>query len=320
MHIRSTLLAIGAALVICSPAHAQNFPEQPIKLIVPFSPGSSTDTLARIVAQHMSAETKQPVIVDNKPGANGFIGVQAVQSAPPDGYTLLVTTSSTQVINRFLFKKLPYDPVKDLAPVTALSRGWLIMVVNPKFPAATAREFVDAARKSPGKVSFASGTAVTRFAGEMVQQIGNVQMLHVPYKSVPPAINDLLGGQVDTLITDGGTIMPHVRSGKLRALGVTSSKRLAGLPDLPTLEEQGLPGYEMSFWVAVYAPAGTPAPVITRLNDLFAKAAKDPAAAAYFTSSLNEPYLTTPDGLANFQAAETEKWGRIVKAAGVEPE
>jgi tripartite-type tricarboxylate transporter receptor subunit TctC len=268
----------------------------------------------------MAAETKQPVIVDNKPGANGFIGVQAVQSAPPDGYTLLVTTSSTQVINRFLFKKLPYDPVKDLAPVTALSRGWLIMVVNPKFPAATAREFVDAARKSPGKVSFASGTAVTRFAGEMVQQIGNVQMLHVPYKSVPPAINDLLGGQVDTLITDGGTIMPHVRSGKLRALGVTSSKRLAGLPDLPTLEEQGLPGYEMSFWVAVYAPAGTPAPVITRLNDLFAKAAKDPAAAAYFTSSLNEPYLTTPDGLANFQAAETEKWGRIVKAAGVEPE
>jgi tripartite-type tricarboxylate transporter receptor subunit TctC len=318
--MRTALFAALALLLAPALAVGQTFPDKPIRLVLPLSAGSSTDNLARILAQAMSNEAKQPVIVDNKPGANGFIGVQAVQSAPADGYTVLITTSSTQVINRFLFKKLPYDAASDFAPVTALGRGWLIMVVNPQSPANNVRDFIAMAKKQPGKVSFASGTAVTRFAGEMLQQIGDVKLLHVPYKSVPPAINDLLGGQVDTLITDGGTIMPHVRSGKLRALGATSAKRLAGLPELPTLEEQGLPGYEMSFWYAAYVPAGTPPPVIARLNALFANALKDPAAQSFFASSLNEPYHTSPERLAQFQAAETEKWGRIVKAAGVEPE
>ena len=322
MHRIQRVIAIISLLVINATvgAEAQSFPDKPIRLVLPLAAGSSTDNLARILASVISTETKQPVIVENRPGANGFLGLQAVQAAPPDGYTLLMTTNSTQVINRFLFKNLPYDPEKSFAPITALGRGWLMMVVNPKNPATTVGEFLESARKDSGKVSFGSGTAVTRFAGEMIQQIGNVKLLHVPYKSVPPAINDLLGGQIDTLITDGGTVMPHVRAGKLRALGVTSAKRLKGLPEMPTLDEQGLPGYEMSFWYAAYAPAGTPPAIIARLNALFARAVNDPAAQAFFTSSLNEAYITSPVGLAQFQAAETEKWRRIAMAAGVQPE
>ena len=320
MKLLTKLLYLLGIAVLANGALAQSYPDKLIRLVVPYSPGSSTDNLARILAQRISVNAKQPVIVENKAGANGFLGVQAVQTAPPDGYTVLVTTSSTQVINRFLFKNLPYDPVKDFAPVATLGRGWLIMVVRPNFPATTVRQFIDLAKKQPGKLSFASGTAVTRFAGEMLQQIGRVQLLNVPYKSIPPAINDLLGGQVDTLLTDGGTILPHVRAGKLRALGVTSHTRLPGLPDLPTIEEQGLPGYEMSFWSAAYVPAGTPPAIIGRLNELFAKATQDPTAAAFFASSSNERFIGTPEDLAKFEAAETEKWRAIIKASGVEAE
>jgi tripartite-type tricarboxylate transporter receptor subunit TctC len=318
--MKKALVTLIASLALLPALAIAQFPDRPLRIVLPLAAGSSTDGLVRLLAQAISIETKQPVVVDNKPGANGFLGVQNAMTATPDGYTILVTTNSTQVINKFLFKKLPYDPEKDLAPVTALGRGWLIMVVNPQSPVGNVKDFLAQAKKQPGKMTFASGTAVTRFAGEMLQQVGDIKLLHVPYKSVPPAINDLLGGQVDTLLTDGGTIMPHVRSGRLRALGATSAKRLAGLPDLPTLDEQGLAGYEMSFWWAAYAPVGTPAPIIARWNALFANALKAPAVQAFFTASHNESYHTTPEGLAKFQADETEKWARIARAANVEPE
>jgi tripartite-type tricarboxylate transporter receptor subunit TctC len=318
---RRTCMAAAIACAIAPGAFAQaKFPEKPITFIVPFAAGSATDTLARALGQAVTEQTKQAVVVDNKAGASGMLAAQAAARAPADGYTVLISTNTTHAANEHLYKKLSYDPVKDFAPITALGKGGQVLVVNAASPYRSVAELLAKARKEPGKLSFASGSSSSRVAGELFKQMAHVDILHVPYKSNPNAVTDLLGGQVDMMITDTSTGVPQVKSGKLRALGVSTLKRIPLLPEVPTIDEAGVKGYDMSYWFAAYAPANTPPAVVQRLHDLLVAATKSAAAKSFFEQSGAEAFTTTPEELAKFQAAETQKWGRVIKAAGIEPE
>jgi tripartite-type tricarboxylate transporter receptor subunit TctC len=309
-----------AVLALSGAAVAQSYPARPISFVVPFAAGSATDQLARALGQAVNAETGQAVIVDNKPGASGFIGAQQVAKAAPDGYTVFITTNTTHAANQHLYKKLPYDPVKDFAPVTGLAKGAQIMVVGAAKPYKSVADFIAAAKKDPGKLSFGSGSSSSRIAGELLQQMADIQLLHIPYKSNPLAVTDLLGGQIDMMITDMATGLPQVKAGKLRALGVSTLKRSPIAPDVPTISEAGVKGYETSFWFAAYLPAKTPQPVVQRLHELLVHAVGGAGAKSLFESTGFEAFTTTPEELATFQLAESQKWQRIIKQAGIEPE
>ncbi|MGJ7524618.1 Bug family tripartite tricarboxylate transporter substrate binding protein [Variovorax sp. GB1P17] len=314
--VLTTALALAPLL-----GHAQAFPEKAITFVVPFAAGTATDQIARALGNQIATETKQAVIIDNKAGASGFIASQSVAKAPADGYTVLITTNTTHAANEHLFKKLPYDPVKDYAPIAALGKGGQIMVVNPSFPAKSVAEFIALAKKDPGKYSFGSGSSSSRMAGELLQQVADIKLLHVPYKSNTLAVTDLLGNQINMMITDTTTGLPQVKGGKLRALGISSAARSPLAPDVPTISEAGVKGYEMGYWFAAYAPAKTPPAVVKRLNELLVKAAKSEAAkTAFYEPTGTEVFTTSPEELAKFQTAESQKWGRIVKAAGIEAE
>ena len=319
---RRHALAAAAALGLAGLAHAQApaYPAKSITFVVPFAAGSATDQLARALGQSITTDTKQPVVVDNKAGASGMIAAQAVAKAPADGYTVLITTNTTHAANEHLYKALRYDPVKDFAPVTGLGKGGQVLVVNANSPYKSVADLLAVAKKDPKKLSFGSGSSSSRVAGEMLKQLAGVDILHVPYKSNPLAITDLLGGQIDMMITDTSTGVPQIKSGKLRALGYSTRKRGAQLPDVPTIEEAGVKGYDMGYWFAAYVPSGTPAPVVARLNELLGKATKSAAAKSFFDMAGSEAWTTTPEELARFQAAESQKWGKVIKAAGIEPE
>lgn len=320
---RRTLIAAaaGSLAALALPAHAQaGYPNRPVSFVVPFAAGSATDQLARALGQSLTEQTGQPVVVDNRAGASGMLAAQHAARAAADGYTVLITTNTTQSANPHLYKKLPYDPVKDLAPVSGLGKGGQVLVVRAESPHTSVAELLAAARKAPGRLSFGSGSSSSRVAGELFQQMAGVQLLHVPYKSNPLAITDLLGGQIDMMFADASTGVPQVQAGKLRALGVTPLQRMAVLPDVPTIAQAGVQGYDMGYWFGAYVPAGTPAAVVARLNGVFANALKTPALQQFFEKSAGVPFPTSPDELARFQAAETEKWGRVIKAAGIEPE
>lgn len=317
---RRRATALMAAALAAPAAFAQAFPSKPITFVVPFAAGSATDSLARAVGQAVAAKGGQPVVVDNKAGASGQIAAQQVAKAAADGYTVLITTNTTHAANEHLYKKLSYDPVKDFAPISGLGKGGQIMVVRTDAPYKNVGDVLAAARQAPGKLSFGSGSSSSRVAGELFQQMANVQLLHVPYRSNPMGITDLLGGQITMMFTDASTGVPQITAGKLRALGVTSIKRTAVLPDVPTIDEAGVKGYDMGYWFAAYAPAGTPAPVVAKLNELVLDALKSGPVLQFFASSGGEVFPTTPDELGKFQAAETAKWGKVIKAAGIEPE
>ena len=318
-HALAAAIALSA-LALGGPAAAQTYPAKPITFIVPFAAGSATDQLARALGTSITQETKQAVIVDNKAGASGMMAAQAAAKAPADGYTVLITTNTTQAANEHLYKKLAYDPVKDFVPVTGLGKGGQVLVVKTESPYKTVADLVAKARKEPGKLSFGSGSSSSRVAGEMFKQLTHTDILHVPYKSNPNALTDLLGGQIDFMITDTATGVPHIKGGKLRALGVTTSKRIAMLPDVPTIDEAGVKGYDMGYWFAAYVPAGTPAPVANRLHELLVSGTKNAAAKSFYEGTGSDAWTTTPDELAKFQVAESQKWGRVIKAAGIEPE
>jgi tripartite-type tricarboxylate transporter receptor subunit TctC len=320
IHALPALAALLAVTCTPLPASAQDFPNRNITFIVPFAAGSATDQIARAIGQGVTEQTGQAVIIENKPGASAMIGAQTAARAKADGYTVLITTNTTHAANEHLYKQLQYDPVKDFAPLTLLGKGSQIMVVNPAFPAKTVGEFLALARKEPGKLSFGSGSSSSRIAGELLQQMANVKLLHVPYKSNPLAVTDLLGGQISTMITDMATGLPQVQAGKLRALGVTTLKRSPLAPDVPTIAESGVPGYEMGYWFAAYAPAGTPDNVVKRLNALLVKATEGPAARQFYGSTGTDPSTSSPAELASFQQAESKKWQTIIKQAGIEPE
>jgi tripartite-type tricarboxylate transporter receptor subunit TctC len=296
------------------------YPSKTISFVVPFTSGSTTDGLARALAQEVAKQAGQPVIVENKAGANGFIAAQAVAQAAPDGYTVFITTNTTQSANPHLFKKLPYDPAKDFAPITALVKGYLMMVTHPAVPVNTVADVIALAKKTPGKLTFGAGSSSARVAVELFQQMTGTRLVYVPYKSNPQAITDLLGGQIDLMIVDLTTSLPYAKTGKLKGLAVTSPRRSPLAPDLPTLDEAGVKGYEISFWNAAYVPAKTPEPIVKRLNALLVKAVAAAPVKAFIEKYGMEPFTTTPAELAKFQAAETEKWGRVIKAAGIRPE
>ena len=311
---------IAAIAFAATAALAQEYPAKPITFVVPFAAGSATDQIARALGQGITEATQQTVIVDDKPGASGFIAAQAVARAAADGYTVLVTTNTTHAANEHLYKSLPYDPVKDFAPVTLLGKGGQVMIVNLKVPAKTVEEFIALAKKEPGKLTFGSGSSSSRVAGELFQQMAHVQLLHVPYKSNPTAVTDLLGGQIDMMITDNATGLPQVKAGKVRALGMSSLRRSPLAPDVPTIDEAGVKGYEMSYWFAAYVPAKTPPAVVKKLHDLLVAAAHGKAATNFYESTGTEVVTSTPEELGKFQAAESQKWGRIIKAANIQPE
>ena len=310
----------GTSLALPQLAQAQAYPSKPITFVVPFAAGSATDQLARALAQSITEQTKQAVIIDNKGGASGMIAAQQVAKAAADGYTVLITTNTTQAANEHLYKKLPYDPVKDFAPLTGLGKGGQVLVVRADAPYKNVADLLAKARKDPGKLSFGSGSSSSRVAGEMFKQLSTTDILHVPYKSNPGAITDLLGGQIDLMITDTSTGVPQVKAGKLKALGISTAQRNPLLPDVPTIDEAGVKGYDMGYWFAAYAPAGTPAAVVSRLHDLLAAGTQSAAAKSFYDGSGSVAWTTTPDGLAKFQAGEAQKWGRVIKAAGIEAE
>lgn len=300
-------------------ARAQSYPDKPITFVVPFAAGSGTDQQARAMAQVLSADYKVPVIVENKAGANGFIAAQYVAKAAPDGYTVLMTTNTTHAANEHLYKKLPYDPVKDFAPVTLLSKGHMLLVVNEGAPYKSLGDLITAAKKSPGKLNFGSGSSSSRIASELLKQMTGIDVVNVSYKSNTMAITDLMGGQVDFMFVDTSAL-PQVKAGKLRALAVSGTKRLAGAPAVPTVDEAGVKSYDMSYWSAAYLPAKAPPAVAMKLNEMLVKAATSPAMIAFHASTSVDAATSTPEGLGAFQAEEARKWGRVIDAAGIQPE
>ncbi|MBS0407904.1 MAG: tripartite tricarboxylate transporter substrate binding protein [Proteobacteria bacterium] len=319
MNARLTpLLIMATAALLAVPAAAQDYPAKPITVVVPFGPGSGTDQMARLYAKALGDQVKVPIVVENKGGANGFIAAQYVAKAAPDGYTLMMTTNTTHAANEHLFKKLPYDPVKDFAPIGLLSTGQMLLLVKPDSPYKSVADLLAAAKKDSGKLDFGSGSSSSQVAGYALQQMAHVDMLNVPYKSNPQAITDLIGGRFSFMFADTPTALPQVQGGKLRALATSGAHRVAALPDVPTVAEAGVKGYDVSYWFAVYAPAGTPPAIVSKLNQMFNKASATSEVKAYMNQTSGTLTSSTPEGLAKFQAAESKKWGEVIRAAGIE--
>jgi tripartite-type tricarboxylate transporter receptor subunit TctC len=309
------------ALLFCiftTLSFAQPYPSKPIHLIVPFPPGGPTDIVGRLVAQKISEGVGQPVVVENRPGAGGTVGSLAAAKSPPDGYTLLYGSTSTLAIAPSLYRNLTYDPRKSFAPISLVSRGPILVAVNDKVPARTLKEFIDLAKKSPGKLSYGSGGNGTppHLAGELFKAVAGVDLLHVPYKGGAPAINDVAGGQVEAVFEGQVALLPHLQSGRIRALAITGAKRNPALPDVPTVAEAGLPQYDANFWSGLVAPAGTPAETVNRLNSVLLKALSSADVRETLARQGLEPSGNSPQEFAKYIAAELEKWAAVVKTSG----
>jgi tripartite-type tricarboxylate transporter receptor subunit TctC len=314
-------LALAAAALAPAMAWAQAYPNKPIKAIVPFAPGSATDTIGRAFATKMSEELGQTIIVDNKPGVNGMLGAEAVAKSPADGYTILIGTNSTNAALKSLMKKLPYDQDTAFTPVGFLGSVPLIVAVNNDFPAKSLRELVAQAKAKPGQISFAYASTSQQVSTEMLTSMAGIQMNPVPYKSGPAAMTDLIGGQVQLFTADFAVMVPQVKGGKVRGLAVTSTKRSSVVPDLPTVNEAlGLKDYELIAYFAVFAPAGTPADVIAKLN----KAINNAANAKDLQEKLSSFGLVidpgSPEDLARRNHAESIKWAKAIRDAKIEPQ
>ncbi|PZX31890.1 conserved hypothetical protein, UPF0065 [Cupriavidus phytorum] len=316
----SLVLGCSAALAATPVQAADEFPAKPLRLVVPFAAGSGTDAVARLTAKYLGESLQQPVVVDNKPGANGTIAAEFVAKAPADGYTLFMTTNTTHSANPSLMKQLRYDPVKDFTPISRMGNLPFMLVVNPALPVKTLREFVDYAKAHPG-LTYASGNSTGIVSGATLSKMAGLKMLHVPYKSTPPAMTDVMGGQVQAMFVDFAAGIANVRAGKLRALAVTTAQRSALLPDLPPLASvPELKGFDVTSWNGVFAPAGVPAPMVERLNRELVAIATSKQHAAQFHALGFEPFGSTPAELNQFVVAELQKWARLVKDAGIQPE
>ena len=307
------LLAFAASV-----AAAQSYPSKPIHLIVPFPPGGPTDIVGRLVSQKLSEGLGQPVVVDNRAGAGGTVGSTAAAKAPGDGYTLLYGSTSTLAIAPALYRNLSYDPRTAFAPISLVSRGAIIAAVNAEVPARTLQEFIALAKKTPGKLSYSSAGSGTppHLAAELFKTVAGVDLLHVPYKGGAPAISDLVGGQVQAIFEGQVVLLPHIKSGKVRALAITGQKRDPALPDVPTFAEAGLPSYDVYFWSGLVAPAGTPNDIVARLNGILVQALNAPDAREALTRQGLEPAPSTPQQFAAFIGSELERWGRVAKDSG----
>jgi len=315
------IMSVLTALSIHAPlswAQANSYPNRLIKMVVSFPAGSATDIAARLIAPQLTKLTGQPVIVENKGGASGFFACETVAKAPPDGYTLLVTTGTTHAANPSLFKKLPYDPVKDFSPITSYSLSPFVLVVAQAFPAHNVAELIKLVKANPDKYTFASGNAPGRVGGEMFRMMSHTQMTHIPYRGAPQALTDLIGGQVSMIFADLRTAVPLIQGGKLRALATTGRNRVRTLPNVPTMIEEGLPEYLLYNWGGVYAPAKTPPEIVSKLNALIHAAVR--ADIPGHEAAGGDIHLLSPADFAKLQADDTAMWARVTKAAGIEKE
>lgn len=317
-HLNRRLAVFGAAL-LCSAAMAQSYPNKPIRAIVPFAAGSATDQIGRAFAEKMAQTLGQPVIVENRPGVNGMLGADAVAKAPADGYTLLVGTNSTNAALKFLMKKLPYDQDTAFTAVGYIGSVPLMVAVNNDVPAKTLRELVGLAKAKPGQVSFAYASTSQQVSSEMLSSMAGIQMNPIPYKSGPAAMTDLIGGQVMMFTADFAVTVPQHKAGKIRGLAVTSSKRSAAVPDLPTVNEAlGLKDYELTAYFAVFAPAGTPPDVVAKLNQAINAAAASKDIQDKFAPNGFSVEPGTPEALAQRNRLETVKWEKAIREAKIE--
>ena len=312
-------LLLVAALLFCSQASAQSYPSRAVKMVVPFPAGSATDQIARVVGQQLQESLGQPFVVENKPGAQGAIAATEVARAAPDGYTLMVGTNTPLAANPSLFKKLNYDPAKDFAPIARLGTISFMIMVRPDFPAKTFKEFLAHAKANPGKLSAGYGSAGSQVSQAMLRSMGRIDFIDVPYKGLPQAITDVLGGQVSFTFADLANALAQIKGGKLRGIAVTSQKRSALAPDIPAVAEE-LPGYELIAWFALVAPAGTPAPVVSRLHGVTVKALAKPEVGARFAALGTDVAPLNADELGAFIRSEIAKWAKMAKEAGIQPE
>ncbi len=318
---RRHLLALGGASFLAAPAVlAQGkYPQRPITLIVPTAPGGTTDFTARLITEPLSRALGQPVIVDNKPGASGNIGNQIVARAKPDGYTLLVSYSGYHVGNPHLFKQAGWDPIKDFAPVAMMTRAPQVIALSPKVPANNLKELIAYAKANPGKLNYASSGngSIQHIAGELFKQLTGTFITHIPYRGSGPAVQDLMAGQVDIFITTPAGVVSQIQGGKLKGVGVTSKQRLSSLPAVMTAAEQGLNGYELDSWFALYAPAGTPAEIVAQLNTEVGKILASPEARKKAEDSGTGVQQMTPQQLGDFTKKELAYWGKVIQGAKI---
>ena len=300
------------------PAFAQAYPSRPVRLIVPLSPGGFADTPARMLGPRLAEQLGRPVVIENKPGAGGTIGADFVAKSPPDGYTLVIT-GSTHLITSHIYKNVPYDAIKDFTHISMLASGPYVLVVNPhKLPVGSVKELIAAAKAEPGRIDYASSGngSSQHLVGALFNSLAGVQLNHVPYKGSGPAMQDLLAAQVGVSFAGVPNVLGQVKAGRLRALAVTTSKRWSEMPDVPTMAEAGVPGYEATLWLSISGPAGLPAPIVQRLYSEISKALKDPELQANFRTGGVEAMSMPPDELLKLMRSESEKWGRVVKDTG----
>jgi len=313
-------LVVAGAALFSAPLHADNYPSKPITLVNVFGPGSSSDTICRVLAEPLSIALKQSVIVEDRTGASGALAALYVARAAPDGYTLMMATNSPLSAVPFLMKNVSYDPVKDFTPVTRVGSFTLMLAVNPSLPVKTVKELIDYAKANPGKLSFASANTSGIVAGETLAHWAEIDMLHVPYKSTPPALQDVLAGRISMMFVDLTSGLPHVRSGALRALAVTRLNRSSLFPELPTLDEAGVTGFDMDSWGGIVAPAHTPPAIVSELNRELRKIIDDPNIKSKLGNVGFEAFSSSPEELEDFIQVQLGKWGKMVKDAGIQPE
>ena len=308
-----------ALTLACAGASAQTYPARPIRLVVPYPPGGPLDIMARAIGQKLSEAWKQPVVVDNRAGAGGNIGADLVAKSPADGYTLLMGAVATHAINPSLYSKIPYDPVKDFTPVALVAQVPNILVINPSVPAKSVRELIALARAKPAYLNFGSGStgSTGHLAGELFNTMAGVQMVHIPYKGAAPAMADLLSGQVQLMFDNLANALPNVKAGRLRALAVTTLARSPAMPDLPTIAESGLPGFDLTTWFGLMVPAGTPADIVARLNAEIVRALNaNDMRERLQKMGAEPPANNTPEHFAAFIRTEAEKYAKVVKDSG----
>ncbi len=312
----------GLAMLCAGSALAQAWPTKPIRLMVPFPPGGSTDIVARIVAQKLGERLGQPLVIENRGGGGGTIGMAATAKTAPDGYNIAVASTSTHVVAPGVYPKLEYDPIKDFSPIGLMAVSPYLLVVNPAVPAKSLKELVDLAKSKPGKLNYASAGigSTTHLAMEMLKSVSNTYMLHIPYNGNGPAGTAVVAGQVEMLFGSLPALLPHAKSGRVRALAVGTPKRSPSLPDVPTVAESGYPGFDASLWLALVAPAGTPQPVIERLNKELAAIIASPDAREALDKAGAEPLSGTPADLSAMIRDGIPKYLKVIKAAGVKPE
>jgi tripartite-type tricarboxylate transporter receptor subunit TctC len=318
---RAAAAFAALALVVAMPAARAaegTFPDHPAKLVVPFPPGGPLDSVGRAIAQKLTEAWGQSVVVENKPGAGGNIGADLVAKSPPDGYTVVMGALSTHAVNPSLYASMPYDAIRDFAPITLVAITPNVLVVNPSLPVHSVKELIAYAKAHPGKLSFGSGSngSAGHLAGELLKADAHLDMVHVPYRGAAPAMQALLAGDTQLMFDNLASAMQQVKAGKLRALAVTTAKRSTLVPDLPTMAEAGVPGFDISTWFGLLAPAGTPAPVIDKWNEAVTRMLREPAMRERLAAQGAEAAPTTPQAFAAFIAAELPKYARIVKASG----